>query len=144
MTQPKNKKSSLPITIKSRSVSIKKNNLNIDDIINKDKIYEEFIYKMEYNYFNSWKNRMISQKNLIINCKRCEICFSIEKKHDFILCDLCEDAYHTQCLNGKINNSCKDDRFYCPTCISENSEKLYSYDFLGKKYGKTIVKVSIS
>lgn len=105
-----------------------------------DRLYEEYLSKKEEKFL-LLKHKSMCQKTLIIDCKRCEICLGVEDNKRTILCDLCEDAFHLTCL-GKTK--VPDERFYCPTCLDENSDKLCNLSYMltqGNKKGKQVLKV---
>ncbi|KAG4305902.1 hypothetical protein PORY_000812 [Pneumocystis oryctolagi] len=52
---------------------------------------------------------------------RCIICGSPEDEHVLLLCDRCDDAYHTYCLGME---EVPDTDFFCPTCITLSQEYL--------------------
>ena len=115
-----------------------------EDKETKDKIYAEFLSKMEQSYYLV-KHKTMCQKMLINDCKRCEICLSVDNKQDLVFCDLCEDAFHLNCLKEKNEKRGKNDKFYCPNCTKEHKDKLYSisnFENGMRKVGKHVMKVS--
>jgi hypothetical protein len=49
-----------------------------------------------------------------IHCKICEICAKDENDDDLLICDLCDQSWHTYCL--KIETPSKQDPWFCETC----------------------------
>ena len=143
MLSIKRSRSSQSSISKSRSISNQKNSPCNDekDKIDKDKKYLEYLQEKEQLYLQV-KHKTMCQKTLIMDCKRCEICLSIDNKSKIVFCDLCEDAFHICCLKEKAKEN--GDKFYCHNCINENSEKIYNvnyYAYQTKRVGKNVLKV---
>jgi hypothetical protein len=47
--------------------------------------------------------------------KACEVCKMTNKDHLLLLCDYCNDGYHTFCLEPPLSKVPKED-WFCPTC----------------------------
>jgi hypothetical protein len=56
--------------------------------------------------------------------KRCESCKDFINSEKTILCDICDDAYHTYCLNYKI---IPKGSFECPKCKQDRKERKVRY-----------------
>ena len=48
----------------------------------------------------------------------CELCFTDENEHLLLLCDGCDDAYHTYCLLPRLE-AIPEQEWFCPTCLYE-------------------------
>ena len=48
----------------------------------------------------------------------CEICFTDENEHLLLLCDGCDDAYHTYCLQPRLD-CIPENEWFCPNCLYE-------------------------
>ena len=48
----------------------------------------------------------------------CELCFTDENEHLLLLCDGCDDAYHTYCLRPRLD-SIPEDEWFCPNCLHD-------------------------
>ncbi|CAG00621.1 unnamed protein product [Tetraodon nigroviridis] len=53
------------------------------------------------------------------NCKICGIKQDPDKQ---LLCDECDMAYHTYCLNPPLTSIPEDEDWYCPSCRNDSSE----------------------
>ena len=55
----------------------------------------------------------------------CEVCFTDENEHLLLLCDGCDDAYHTYCLQPRLD-AIPENEWFCPNCLYE--AQLHSSD----------------
>ena len=49
--------------------------------------------------------------------KICEKCLKPKDDNLLLLCDYCDDAYHTYCLNPKLKKVPEDEIWKCPVCV---------------------------
>lgn len=61
---------------------------------------------MENDYYNA------------IICERCE---NADNEDRLLLCDACNDGYHTYCLRPKLS-LVPEGEWFCPRCIREQQE----------------------
>lgn len=79
----------------------------------------------KYVKFNHRRNFSLVDKNilkhkaLINQNKKCEVCNGSYESSTYILCELCEDAYHSECA-GLENKPLVVVNFYCNKCRVEN------------------------
>lgn len=121
----------------SRTKSLEMSKHSREDL---DKIYKQFIHEKQQRYLTV-KYKNMCQKTLIIDCKRCEKCLGIEDNKKTILCDLCEDAYHLNCLNME---SVPEDKFFCENCLTEYPDKIYCIKNFSNQPRKSGIKVSLT
>jgi len=48
----------------------------------------------------------------------CELCYTDDNEHLLLLCDGCDDAYHTYCLQPRLH-SIPENEWFCPNCLQE-------------------------
>ncbi|CAG9858171.1 unnamed protein product [Phyllotreta striolata] len=74
----------------------------------------------------------------------CKVCKGKENYNKILLCDECDDEYHTYCLDPPLENI-PDDDWYCPTCKVDQSEIMTTGEFrLTKRQAKMPNKQSTS
>ncbi|KAG5513570.1 hypothetical protein PMAC_001002 [Pneumocystis sp. 'macacae'] len=70
---------------------------------------------------------------------RCIICGSSEDEQVLLLCDQCDDAYHTYCLGLE---EVPDTDFFCPTCITLSGEYLFHFSRRSALSGRTMRRIA--
>ena len=93
-----------------------KRSLTIDQLDEQYKIYSE---KIQAKYLALQakypKKNFDPEKNN--DLKRCEECKDFVNEHKLILCDICNDAFHTYCLVPAMKKlPPEDESFYCKYC----------------------------
>ena len=67
---------------------------------------------------------------LISNARGCAVCRGTSDEAHLLLCDTCEDEYHTYCLHPPLTGIPRGD-WFCPTCKErrpdENDDGMYEY-----------------
>ena len=58
------------------------------------------------------------ERQRYIDFKRCETCFDFINDKLLLLCEICDDGYHTYCLDPPQENVPKGD-FVCKNCINQ-------------------------
>lgn len=94
-SKQKNKKS--PSKEKKIQIPTLKRNLSLEEI---DDEYCEHVIKMNKKYSQLMKKHPNKNyeydKN--VDLKRCEVCTDFVNDQYMLLCDICDDGYHTYCL----------------------------------------------
>ncbi|KTW27919.1 uncharacterized protein T551_02886 [Pneumocystis jirovecii RU7] len=95
------------------------------------------------NKVNSGNNDISNVVEESYDTCRCIICGSSEDEHVLLLCDQCDDAYHTYCLGLE---EVPDTDFFCPTCITLSGECLLHFSrrssFSGRNTRRTTLQRS--
>lgn len=75
------------------------------DVVKLSKETEQFIQKVRtvFKKLNKKNPSAENHKEQYIEEKLCEKCFLPEKENLLLLCDVCDDAYHTYCLVWLFN-----------------------------------------
>lgn len=103
---------------------------------NEETITTEEYFKQVHDFFKN-QNKKNPQTNYrkkeYIYEKVCEVCDDIKNDHLMLLCDYCDDAYHTYCLEPKLESVPEDDVWICPICLSDKHEKEFKEKVTLKK-----------
>lgn len=88
-----------------------------------DMLYQKHCEKVQEKYEkilikNPKKN---VERERYIDFKRCETCFDFINDKLLLLCEICDDGYHTYCLNPPQENVPKYD-FICKNCWNQMPE----------------------
>jgi PHD-finger len=51
------------------------------------------------------------------------VCFGKKSRTKLLICDMCNDEYHTYCLQPPLLSVPTDDKWYCPTCAEANEKR---------------------
>ena len=107
---------------------------DIDNMLtssNEDTITTEEYFKQVHEFFKTQNKKNPKTKNRMkeyIYEKMCEVCKDIRDDHLLLLCDYCDDAYHTYCLEPKLNEVPQEEIWCCPECFKEKKEKCLEND----------------
>lgn len=93
---------------------------------NEETITSEEYFKQVHEFFKN-QNKKNPQTNYrmkeYLYEKVCEVCNDIRNDHLMLLCDYCDDAYHTYCLQPKLESVPEEDVWICPLCYVEKNRK---------------------
>ena len=94
--------------------------------INEDTITTEDYFKQVHEFFKNQNKKNPKEKNRkqeYIYEKICEVCHMIRDDHLLLLCDYCDDAYHTFCLKPKLEEVPEEEIWTCPVCLKEKKDR---------------------
>lgn len=100
--------------------------VDLDNLLSEDTITSEDYFKQVHEFFKNKNKTNPQKKNRIkeyIYEKTCETCQQIQHDELLLLCDYCDDAYHTYCLKPKLKEVPEEDIWICPICIQQKTEK---------------------
>ena len=82
--------------------------------------------------------------------KRCKFCKDFKNENLILFCIYCQDAYHSYCLNPKINKIPKNkESIICPRCSEEEKKVIPNYkqlkinDLFSKRLNSPLTKNNI-
>ena len=83
------------------------------------KIFEFFFFKKKKILRKEQKNTFNAHEKYLLE-KVCELCSLIKNDNLLLLCDYCDDAYHTYCLSPPlIELPPEDEPWVCKVCIDD-------------------------
>jgi hypothetical protein len=53
----------------------------------------------------------------------CRVCFGKHNQTKLLLCDMCDDEYHTVCLDPPLS-SVPSEKWFCPSCIASQEKRI--------------------
>lgn len=107
---------------------------DIDDMLagsNEDTMTTEDYFKQVHEFFKTQNKKNPTTQNRMkeyILEKVCEVCRDFQNEHLLLLCDYCDDAYHTYCLQPRLEEVPKEEVWCCPECLKERQEKCLEID----------------
>ena len=140
---------------KKKAKSSKKlgNNLSTNDFLKRKKSKEELNKEyIEHCIKISHEKKFIQsgekEKNKML--KRCKFCKDFKNENLILFCIYCQDAYHSYCLNPKINKIPKNkESIICPRCSEEEKKAIPNYkqlkinDLFSKRLNSPLTKNNI-
>lgn len=107
---------------------------DIDDMLagsNEDTMTTDDYFRQVHEFFKTQNKKKPTTQNRMkeyILEKVCEVCRDFQNEHLLLLCDYCDDAYHTYCLQPKLEEVPKEEVWCCPECLKERQEKCLEID----------------
>ena len=103
---------------------------DLDQILssNEETVTTEEYFKQVHEFFKTQNKKNPQTKNRMkeyLYEKICEVCRDIKNDDLLLLCDYCDDAYHTYCLQPKLNGVPKEEVWACPICLKEKNERAF-------------------
>lgn len=115
----------------------------IDEMLcssSEDTVTPEEYFRTVHEFFRAQNKKNPGTSNRMkeyLYEKACEVCRDIRDEHLLLLCDYCDDGYHTYCLQPKIEQI-PEDVWCCPECLRERKEKMLIGDDLDETTQKVV------